>query len=289
MARAEHVSFDLVVASVGRTQELERLLDSLTRQTHRTFRVLLVDQTGDDRLSPVLHAYSALDVIRLRSERGLSRARNAALGHVHSDIVAFPDDDCVIPPDLLRQIAGRLVDDPALDGLTGRVADEAGVSSQSWKRDATILTRDNLWNRAVSVTIFLRASVVGRVGLFDEQLGLGAGTLWSSGEEIDYLVRAIDQGARIQYDPDLVVGHPNVTFSSADLCSIGLRDGASVGYILRKNGYPHRTVARMIARPTGGAVLALARGDVTRARFQMSTLRGRVAGYGRSKRAQAAS
>src|SRR3989442_5798248 len=43
--------------------------------------------------------------------------------------------------------------------------------SPSWARDPALLTRENLWNRAISFTIFLRAPLVRRVGRFDEQLG----------------------------------------------------------------------------------------------------------------------
>jgi glycosyltransferase involved in cell wall biosynthesis len=269
-------SFDLVVATVDRVGELERLLASLEAQTHRAFRVLLVDQNEDDRLDPILRE-RPLDVIRLRAGRGLSHARNAALGEIRADLVAFPDDDCIFAPDLLAQVAQRF--DGSVDGLTGRAIDETGHSSSSWAQRPALLTRETLWNRAISFTIFLRAPLVARVGRFDEQLGLGAESPWASGEEIDYLVRALDAGARIEYDPDVVVTHPGKQVSPAALRSLGSRDGASVGYILRKHAYPKRVVGRMLIRPIGGALVALARRDLAQAAFQLSTLRGRILGY----------
>ncbi|MGH3134714.1 MAG: hypothetical protein ACRDNY_13420, partial [Gaiellaceae bacterium] len=51
------------------------------------------------------------------------------------------------------------------------------------------------------------------------------------------------------------------------------------GYLLRKHDYPARTVSRMLVRPVGGALLSLARRDPARARFYLSTLRGRIAGF----------
>ena len=271
-------SFDLVVATVGRVSELERLLASLETQTHRAFRVLLVDQNDDDRLESIL-GEQHLEIVRLHAERGLSGARNAALGDIRSDLVAFPDDDCLFAPELLERVVRRFAGDPALDGLTGRAIDEAGHSSPSWARDPALLTRENLWNRAISFTIFLRAPLVARVGRFDEQLGLGAGSPWTSGEEIDYLVRALDAGARIEYDPSLNVTHPDTRVSPTTLRSLGNRDGASVGYILRKHAYPKRMVGRMLIRPIGGALIALARRDRAQAAFHLSTLRGRLLGY----------
>jgi len=271
-------SFDLVVATVDRVDELGRLLASLDAQTHRAFRVLLVDQNDDDRLEPVL-GERQFEIVRLQVERGLSHARNAALGQVQADLVAFPDDDCTLAPDLLAQVARRFAG--RLDGLTGRAIDETGHSSESWAQGPALLTRENLWNRAISFTIFLRASLVARIGRFDEQLGLGAGSPWASGEEIDYLVRALDAGARIEYDPDVVVTHRDKRVSPAALRSLGSRDGASVGYILRKHAYPKRVVGRMLIRPIGGAFVALARRDRAQAAFQLSTLRGRLLGYRR--------
>lgn len=275
MASSELPSFDLIVATVDRVEQLERLFASLDRQTHRRFRLLLVDQNEDDRLDRLLSSHSSLDVEQLRSARGLSRARNVALSRVGADLVAFPDDDCTYPPDLLERVARRFAEDASLDGLTGRAVDERGPSSPSWERAAARLTRDNLWNRAISFTIFLRASVLEDVGSFDEQLGLGSDKPWSSGEEIEYLVRAVDHGRRIEYDPELVVFHDEKISPRG----VGGRDGASIGYILRKHGYPIATVGKMLIRPLGGALVALARGDRERAGFHVATLRGRVRGY----------
>jgi glycosyltransferase involved in cell wall biosynthesis len=245
------VTFDLVVATVGRTAELERFLASVQAQTHPDVRVLVVDQNPDDRIVPLLDD----GVVRLRSAAGLSRARNAALPALTADAVAFPDDDCIYPPELLARVAERL---EHLDGVTGR--------EPWWTTGAATLTRDNLWNRAISFTIFLRRHVVERVGSFDEALGLPT----SSGEEIDYLIRALDAGARIEYDPSIVVDHPR---KDGDVAA---RDGRSVGYLLRKHRYGPRTVARMFMRPAAGIVL-----HPGRARFHADTLRGRVSGFRR--------
>ena len=271
--------FDLVVATVDRVEPLDALLTSLEAQTHTAFRVVVVDQNDDDRVAGVLAGHPGLEVLRLRSERGLSRARNVALPDLAGDLVAFPDDDCVYPPDLLERVAARFADDETLDGLTGRAAASDGAADPSWERDPASLTPHNLWNRVISFTLFLRRELVGRVGGFDERLGLGSEATWSSGEEVEYVVRALRAGARIEYDPTLVVTHALKRYSPAELRAVGRRDGASVGWILRHHGYGRRTTARMLVRPLGGIGAALARGDLTRASFHAATLSGRVRGY----------
>ena len=197
-------------------------------------------------------------------------------------VVAFPDDDCVYPPGLLSRVGELLTADAGLDGVTGRAEDASGASSDSWNQDAAILTDDNLWNRGISFAIFLRRALVERVGDFDERLGLGSPEPWASGEEIDYLIRAVRAGARIAYDPSLVVRHA----VREDDARVGARDGASVGYMLRKHDYPARVVARMLVRPLGGALVSAVGLDGDRARYRLATFRGRVRGYRGARRAK---
>jgi glycosyltransferase involved in cell wall biosynthesis len=265
-------SFDLVVATIGRVSELDHLFTSLEFQTHKDFRVIVVDQNPDESLRPALER-TGLEVVHVRSAPGLSRARNAGLAHVVADVVAFPDDDCAYEQDVLGHVGRLLARERELDGVTGRSVDRGGRSSPSWKRDTAVLNDHNLWNRAISYTIFLRREVVEQVGAFDEHLGLGSSEPWSSGEEIDYLIRALRSGARIRYDPTLTVHHEE------GAREVGFRDGATIGYLLRKHRYPRGTVARMLVRPAGGTVVSLVKLDRKRARFHAATLRGRLRGY----------
>jgi GT2 family glycosyltransferase len=274
-------SFDLVVATVGRTDELARLLDSLEAQGYPRVRVIVVDQNRDERLQEVV-GKSKVTVERIRAEAGLSRARNAGLELVDADVVAFPDDDCVYPPGLLTRVGELLSTDAGLDGVTGRAEDASGASSDSWNPDAAILADDNLWNRGISFAIFLRRALVERVGDFDERLGLGSPEPWASGEEIDYLIRGVRAGAQIAYDPSLVVRH----VVREDDARIGARDGASVGYLLRKHDYPARVVARMLVRPLGGVLVSAFQLDRDRARYWLATFRGRVRGYRGARRSK---
>ena len=271
-------SFDLVVATVDRADGLRILLDSLDRQTHRRFRVLAVDQNPDDRILPALAESHGLEIVHLRAPVGLSRARNVALPHLAADVVAFPDDDCAYPEDLLERVAIRLAKRPDLDAVTGRTTDADGRSAGRWSTAPGVVTRDTVWHRANSASMFLRRELVEHVGAFDERLGLGSGTLAASGEEIDYLVRALEAGATIEYDPSLVVHHELRPFTRESLRAVGRRDGASVGFILRKHRYGARTVGRMLVRPVGGTVVSLAHRDVGRAQFHLATFRGRIAG-----------
>jgi glycosyltransferase involved in cell wall biosynthesis len=276
--------FDLVVATVDRTDDLDALLASLEVQTHRAFRLLVVDQNDDDRVERVVSAHPGLEVLHLRSERGLSRARNAALPALEAEVVGFPDDDCLYVADLLERIAARFARDPRLDGLCGRPLGSDGRSVGRWPSRAQPITLDSVFHTAISHTIFLRRHVVERVGAFDERLGLGAGTPWGSGEEIDYVVRALRQGARIEYDPSVVITHPVPEIGADQLVALGRRDGGGIGYVLAANGYPAKTIVRMVLRPILASLAFALLLDITRARFHLATLEGRLRGLTAGRR-----
>lgn len=275
----EPLSFDLVVATVDRVEPLDRLLRSIGDQSHDRIRVLVVDQNDDDRLAPVLARHAALELERLRAPRGLSRARNAALPHLAGDVVGWPDDDGFYADDTLERVARAFAASPTLAGVSGQLADPYGRPSGRWPQQAQELTPETVWNRAVSHSLFLRREALVAAGPFDETLGLGAGTRRESGEEIDLLVRVLQAGGRVRYEPDVVVLHETPPRPRELERALARRDGASVGYILARHRLGPRLVGRMAVRPLGGAALALARRDPATARTQLEVLRGRASGY----------
>ena len=72
-------------------------------------------------------ATARLDIVRLEAQGPLARAERSPF-LLRADLIAFPDDDCVFPSDLLEQVATHFETDPDLAGLTGRAATEDGRS-----------------------------------------------------------------------------------------------------------------------------------------------------------------
>jgi glycosyltransferase involved in cell wall biosynthesis len=285
--------FSLVLATIDRTNELERFLSYLDLQTHRRFELIVVDQNEDERLTPVLEPYeSKFSIRRCVSEPGLSRARNVGLKCVTGDVVAFPDDDCWYPPNLLRNVADFLEDCPELGGITVRCESRTGqdggrlaakgssVGAARFDKRAGPLNKANVWLRACSYGIFLRRNVVEEVGGFDESLGVGAGTPWEGGEDIDYPLRAVEAGFEIYYRPDLFVLHPAPPVRDYSLLADrAYRYSAGIGRVWQKHDYPFWLVVYHLLRPLGGACLSLAKGRREEALYYLQSLRGRLAGW----------
>jgi hypothetical protein len=161
------------------------------------------------------------------------------------------------------------------------VVDEHGRPSVArWNKRACQVSRANVWTSGVAVSIYLRSQVVDRVGQFDETLGVGAGTPWGSGEETDYLLRALEEGFELHFDPSLVSCHEQTRRdASAATIAAGFPYGMGMGRVLRKHRYPWWSPAYHSARALGGSVLALGKGRSGEARFHWRVARGRALGW----------
>ena len=242
---------------------------------------MVVDQNPDDRLAPILEAHrDVYSILHVRTKRlGASAARNEGLRHSFSELVAFPDDDCRYPPDLLERVA-RLFDHfPEVDGLTGRLVDEQGQSSiLNFDLEPGPLDAVNIWTRSIEATMFLRGSST-RAHWFDETLGKGSGTAWESGEGTDYLLRLLDSHASLYYDPNLNVIHPQpVPPYDAKAMRRAYEYGCGRGHVLRKHGYPLRARAKTLVDPLKQAVASAANLRTSEAQYHWNVFRGRSRG-----------
>ena len=268
--------FSLILATVGRTDTLRCFLDTLLSQTHKDFELIVVDQNSDERLVSVLAPYmSTFPILHLQSVKGLSRARNTGLRHSCGDLIAFPDDDCEYPPNLLSRVTEFFIRHPEMDGLTGRITDETtnfGIEPNS-------INKRNVWSCASSISIFLRRDSTQGVW-FDEGLGLGSSTRWQSGEETEYLLQLLERGALLHYDPDLIVIHPSpVAKYDRSARRRAYRYGCGMGRVLRMHNYPLWFVLYQWTRPLGGLLLALGRREIAKAGYHWAIFRGRAVGW----------
>jgi len=272
------IEVSLVLATLSRTDELANFLVYLDGQSYRNFELIVVDQNDDGRLLPILAPYQTrIPIKHVRSAPGLSRARNVGLTHASGDVITFPDDDCWYDPDTLQTAINLLQQHPEWDGVTGAYNWPEG---HLFDRRSGFLDRSNVWGRAISSTIFVRESVVKKVGKFDERLGVGSDSGFWSGEETDYLLRALENQCRICYQHQLLVNHPPVSLvNDANLAQRGYRYGRGLGYTLRKHRYPVWYVGYVLLRAGSGMVVSLAKFDIARAKYYGAVLRGRISGW----------
>jgi GT2 family glycosyltransferase len=197
----------LVLATVGRTDQLNRLFESLAVQSFGNFEVIVVDQNADDRLAPHIQRakYLGITVKHVKhSPPNLAAARNVGIEAALGEWIGFPDDDCWYDPKLLEHVSARFLraDKPA--GVVVRWVEQAEQPMQaatlSWERTAAF--RDV---PVSSITLFCHRTLFKKVGGFDSRLGVGQ--WFGAGEETDFVLRALRCGALMTYEPAAEVHH----------------------------------------------------------------------------------
>lgn len=274
--------FSLVVATRGRTAELDALFESLAAQHQPAgaLEVLVVDQNGDERLAPIVAAHRArgLEVRRIASSvANACHARNLGLAAARGAIVGFPDDDCLYPEGVLARVGAAFAADPALGVLTGPAASPAGgLGSGRWRAEGGPITPANVWTSVIEFNLFLRREAALALGGFDDRLG--PGTRFGSAEGNDLVLRAIRAGHAARYDPALRIIHPDKRLTDVARARAALY-GRGLGFVLRRHGVPPPVWLPYLVRPAGGMLLAALRGRLGDAAYYWGSLSGRVAGF----------
>jgi hypothetical protein len=127
-------------------------------------------------------------------------------------------------------------------------------------------------------TLFLRRTGIGGLR-FDESLGRGARTPWGSGEGTDFVLRLLERGDRVFYDPSLTVVHPPRVPPYGRKANLRAYDyGRGMGRVLELHRYGPHEKARYLAGPLMRSAGAAVRLKPLEAGYHASVLRGRLEG-----------
>lgn len=278
------MKISLVLATLGRSDEIRQLFDSIVQQDHSDIEVVVVDQNSDDRLIPILQAYEAsFPIVHLRSLPGLSRARNVGMAAATGSVIGFPDDDAWYPAGMLARVASLFDENPGTAAYTGLCVDEHGnisAGGSGLTEMCADVNRNNVWHCGVSASIFIRRSAAKAVGDFDEKLGLGSGTPFQSGEETDFLLRAISLDYKVTFRRDLLIHHPMPpTGTDRAMLRRTWGYGLGMGRVMRKHRYGVLWAMSAVGRPMIGAALSFGSGRLDTARLRIVRAAGRLQGW----------
>lgn len=273
----------MVVATLGRSSELELLFSSLAAFGRRDFEVILVDQNKDERLAPIVAAWGErLNIRHLRTDRpGVCRARNLGAAEARGTWLMFPDDDCWYPADLLKRFEAVSAAVPA-DFYCGRAVNTEGETIMGrFSTEPQSIARENVWTTLIEWMLFVRRDAFARAGGFDARIGPGSGTPWGAYEVQDLALNLISAGAKGRYDPDLTGHHPDDRLMAAS--PDGARKmrlyGAGLGYVMRKHGYRFFDYLPHLLRPIAGMGVYTLTGRPALARRSREILAGRWIGW----------
>ncbi|EMD78540.1 glycosyl transferase, group 2 family protein [Vibrio diabolicus E0666] len=201
------IKYSLIVATLGRKQELFEMLESIRNSDYELseVEVIIVDQNDEKYIKQDVLNVRDININYIHSEsKGLSLNRNLGLTHAKGEIICFPDDDCKFYTNTLS-----IVDDffelEEVDFCMGRIFDrERKVDViKRWPKKAKNIGKFNSYFLNSSVTLFVKRTACVS---FDNYLGVGA--KFGSCEDADFIYRILELGAVGVYTPEIEIWHP---------------------------------------------------------------------------------
>src|SRR5215217_9646288 len=190
----------VVVPTRGRAAYLEVTLDSLRGQrTGIPYELLVVDDGATDATPEVAERFG-VRLVRHGERRSLNAARNTGIREAGANLIAFVDDDVLVPPGWLEALVEGAERHPEAEAFGGpiRARFEGHPPRACGREDPPITTldlgpadteADYVWGANFAV----RRSAIERVGPFDESIVL------PHGDEEEWLERLRAAGGRIVY------------------------------------------------------------------------------------------
>jgi glycosyltransferase involved in cell wall biosynthesis len=226
-----------IICTRNRHDLIGTAVASVLANSYRNFDLYVVDQSDDDRTGSILRQLMAAHPnlhYEHSSTPGLSRAYNRGIRISQGEILAFTDDDCVVPADWIERIVGAFQSEPDAELLYGQVVRPAELVDSVDEIPTLAITSTERLNRhdgfrviGMGANFAARRSLFDRIGLFDEVLG-GGGPLKSS-QDFDFQYRAYVGGATTLLRPEVSVDHYGVRTAAqwpATMRAYGIGDGA---------------------------------------------------------------
>ncbi|MBN9503876.1 MAG: hypothetical protein BGO01_07050 [Armatimonadetes bacterium 55-13] len=204
----------VAICTSGR-DTLVHAVRSLAKQLRPADELVIVDQSKRGTAQKAIDdaGYPFPYRVVENNERGLSKARNAAVAAITEGWVFFTDDDCVASLDLVDQFHKVIAAYPDCSFFSGTCVrpldydpvtqDVPGVyvGKQVPIDEETVM----LDGEFMGACLAFRKDLLDKVGKFDEFLG--AGMEWPAGEECDYVFRAICAGFKGRTNARLLIFH----------------------------------------------------------------------------------
>jgi len=242
------VKVSVIIATYRRTASLSEALLSLSRQTYRSFEIIVVDDNANDSIGleveRIVHRFRSenaqipIRLLKNRENLGSARSRNVGIQAASGSYVTFLDDDDLYLPDKIKDQLAYMeeqgCDYSATDLLLYR---ENGTLASKRVRDslkddlsaASLLRYHITYQITGTDTMMFRRDYLLKIGNFDPI---------DVGDEFYLLTKAIKGGGRFGY---LHQCNVKAYVHDGDMgisCGKGKIDGENALYRYKKQFFP---------------------------------------------------
>lgn len=157
----------IIIPAYNAAQFLPEAVNSIRQQSFQpSLEIILVDDGSTDETAALVPQLGADVRYIFQKNRGPAAARNRGIAAARGEIIGFLDADDLYPPDKFQIQVTRLLNDPSVDLVQGRIkyVQLEGADEIKFDLDA----EDSVAFIQIGGALF-RKSVFDQIGLFDEE------------------------------------------------------------------------------------------------------------------------
>ena len=213
----------IVIPTYNRREPLLNCLAAIKNQAYSPaeFEVIVVEDGSDTGLADTIRRYGPNYSYYWQDHKGPAAARNRGIDTALGEIVAFTDDDCLVPADWLKRLADGYKRYPLVAGVGGFMeATEETLKKNVFARYERYISRVVYGAGETEIiggfdvptggtnNVSYRRGVLNEIGGFDESFPSAAG------EDADLKKRICNLGHSILYLPMKVQHNHQYSFSA---------------------------------------------------------------------------
>lgn len=260
-------NISVIICTYNRANLLPDVLDSLEKTkipNDTIIDLVIVDNASIDNTFQTITEYEKISKFKITPlkefQRGKTFALNTAIRRAQGNVLAFVDDDHIVSPVYFQEISSALKNYPDFNLFCGRIKPNWDGTEPAWVHDDTIypirpypIPNFDMGDKVVEIKLDKRMFIPGagnlvikkrvfkNIGLFSENFGPKGHNL-RGGEDLEFIRRALQQGERLVYIPEVLQYH------QVDKKNLGL------DYLLKKSYYRSRAAYEFNNKISSGPV-----------------------------------
>jgi glycosyltransferase involved in cell wall biosynthesis len=268
--------FSIICATLGSENKINQLCYSLKRQSYKNFELIVCDQNNNDLNKQILKNYKNLKIKFIKTKIGLSNSRNCGLKICKGDYVIFLDDDVELKKNHLNLINNEF-NKNKFDIICYNVVNNNNKYLLNYPQfNCYIKSIYQIFDCISSVSFAIKNN---HKLFFDKKIGLGSKGVYKSGEETDFILRAIKRFQyKIFFFKSICVIHNEKKNSFFNSLKKSYYYGCGWGYVVKKHKLNFLFILKCYTKIIFNMTYHLITLNIFKTLISISTLIGRVRG-----------
>jgi len=242
--KKQKYKFSIICATIGKYNQINKLCKSLDRQIYKNFELIICDQNKNNHNKNYIITYKNLNIKFIKTKKGISRARNKGIQLSRGEFLIFLDDDIIVERNYLNKI-NNLLTKKRHNIIAYKVVDLKNNTLLNYPKKNCYLSNDyQIFNSISSVSFVIDSKY--RI-FFTENLGLGSKNIYQSGEETDFIFKAVKKlNYKIYFDKSIRVIHLRKGRPFLSELKKNFFYGCGWSFVVKKNKLDHFIIKSFI-------------------------------------------